>query len=60
MQDQAVPISSPDRSRPHARRIPSVLIYVGFAALSTLATFPAWRVYAFGLNLDDLLRLRCF
>jgi hypothetical protein len=38
----------------------AAVMYIVCSALFVLATAPAWRVFAFGLTLEDFLQLRCF
>jgi hypothetical protein len=41
------------------RAISPVVVYCLFALASVLATYPVWRLWIFGLTIDELLRLRC-
>jgi hypothetical protein len=40
--------------------VPERAVSLLFLVLLVLATVPAWRVFAFGLSLNDFLEFRCF
>ena len=40
-------------------KVPERAVKLLFLVLLALATVPAWRVFAFGLSLNDLLNFRC-
>jgi hypothetical protein len=40
--------------------VPERAVKLLFLVFLVLATVPAWRVFAFGLTLNDLLNFRCF